>query len=96
MGIFWTAISLRNCQILGIQNLVLLCLVLILFQQNGISFPEQVAFDKVGVISSQSISKQRKKEELEVMAELELRVQRLNSGDQDPGSSVSQQVNFSS
>jgi hypothetical protein len=56
----------------------------------------KVAFDKVGVISSQSISKQRKKEELEVMAELELRVQRLNSGDQDPGSSVSQQVNFSS
>ncbi|CAM6078912.1 unnamed protein product [Sphagnum tenellum] len=56
----------------------------------------KVAFDKVGVISSQSISKQRKKEELEVIAELELRVQRLNSGDLDPGSSVSQQVNFSS
>jgi len=43
-------------------------------------------------MSSQTISKQRKKEQLEVMAELERRVQRLNSGDQDSGSSGSQKV----
>ncbi|CAK9221019.1 unnamed protein product [Sphagnum jensenii] len=51
-----------------------------------------VAFDKVKVMSSQTISKQRKKEQLEVMAELERRVQRLNPGDQDSGSSGSQKV----
>jgi hypothetical protein len=58
----------------------------------ALNFWDQVAFDKVKVMSSQTISKQRKKEQLEVMAELERRVQRLNSGDQDSGSSGSQKV----
>jgi hypothetical protein len=58
----------------------------------ALNFWDQVAFDKVKVMSSQTISKQRKKEQLEVMAELERRVQRLNPGDQDSGSSGSQKV----
>ncbi|KAG0573664.1 hypothetical protein KC19_VG198400 [Ceratodon purpureus] len=41
----------------------------------------KVAFDKVGVMSLQSISKQRKKEQPAVMAELERRGQRLNPSD---------------
>jgi hypothetical protein len=42
---------------------------------------DQVAFEKVGVMSLQSISKQRKKEQPAVMAELERRGQRLNPSD---------------
>lgn len=49
----------------------------------------QVAFEKVGVMSLHTISKQRKKEQPAVIAELERRVQRLNTSDSDQGSSVS-------
>ena len=44
---------------------------------------EQVAFDKLGVVSTQNISKQREKEQPAVMAELERQVQRLTHGDDD-------------
>lgn len=50
---------------------------------------DQVAFEKVGVMSLHTISKQRKKEQPAVIAELERRVQRLNTSDSVQGSSVS-------
>lgn len=47
----------------------------------------QVAFEKVGMMSLQTISKQRKKEQPAVIAELERRDQRLNASEPDQGSS---------
>lgn len=47
----------------------------------------QVAFDKLGVVSTQNISKQREKEQPAVMAELERQVQRsLTHGDNESAS----------
>lgn len=48
----------------------------------------QVAFDKLGVVSTQNISKQREKEQPAVMAELERQVQRssLTHGDDNSAS----------
>lgn len=40
---------------------------------------QQVAFDKIGFMTTNTISKQRKKQETEVMKELDLRLRRLNS-----------------
>lgn len=39
----------------------------------------QVAFDKIGSMTTNTISKQRKKQEPAVMAELDQRLRRLNS-----------------
>lgn len=39
----------------------------------------QVAFDKIGSMTTNTISKQRKKQEPAVMAELDQRFRRLNS-----------------
>lgn len=39
----------------------------------------QVAFDKIGSMTTNTISKQRKKQEPAVMKELDLRLRRLNS-----------------
>jgi hypothetical protein len=49
----------------------------------------QVAFDKLGVVSTHNISKQREKEQPAVMAELERQVQRLTRGDDDSPSNSS-------
>jgi len=38
-----------------------------------------VAFDKIGSMTTNTISKQRKKQEPEVMKELDQRIRRLNS-----------------
>lgn len=40
---------------------------------------EQVAFEKIGFMTTNTITKQRKKQEPAVMAELDQRVRRLNS-----------------
>lgn len=39
----------------------------------------QVAYDKIGSMTTNTISKQRKKQEPAVMAELDQRLRRLNS-----------------
>lgn len=49
----------------------------------------QVAFDKLGIVSTQNISKQRAKEQPAVIAELERQVQRLSHGDDDSASNIS-------
>lgn len=62
-------------------------LSLFMSSQFSIFWCDQVAFDKVGIMSLQSISKQRKKEQPAVMAELERRGQRLNPSDSVQSSS---------
>lgn len=39
----------------------------------------QIAFEKIGFMTTNTLSKQRKKQETAVMAELDQRVKRLNS-----------------